>query len=97
MFGIVRICRSIFKRSYLENENIFLNFLFVLLNLHQILYIFRKKKVVIANVLLKLETVRDLVRALSKNRCLRASFESQHVKVSQKLPKSELEHFYHIF
>ena len=57
MFGIARICRSLFKRSYLENENIFLNFLFVLLNLHQILYIFRKKKVVIANVLLKLETV----------------------------------------
>ena len=58
---------------------------------------FQKKKIVIANVFPKLQTVKDLVRPLSKKRCLRTSFESQPVKGFENLVKSALEHFYHIF
>ena len=52
---------------------------------------------VIANVFPKLQTVKDLVRPLSKKRCFRTPFDSQHVKELQTLVKSAWEHFYHIF
>ena len=57
LFRIVRFCRSLFKSSYLKNKKHFLSFLFHLWNLHQILNIFKKKKIVIANVFPKLTTV----------------------------------------
>ena len=57
LFQIVRNCRSLFKSSYLENKKHFLGFLFHLWNLHQILNIFKKKKIAIANVFPKLTTV----------------------------------------
>ena len=47
----------------------------------------QKKKIVIADLLLILQTVKDLVRPLSKKRRLRTSFQSQHVKVSERLVK----------
>ena len=87
LFGIVRICVSLFKRNYLKNEKIFLNFLFLFLNLHQLLNIFKKQNIVIADVFPKLQTLRDLVRALYKKRRFRSSFDSQHVKESQTLLK----------
>ena len=49
LFRISRICRSIFKCKYLKNQKYFLSFLFHLWNLHQILKIFKQKKIVIAN------------------------------------------------
>ena len=58
---------------------------------------FQKKKIVNANVFPKLQTVKDVVRTLSKNRRLRTFFESQHAKTSQTLVKSAWEHFHHIF
>ena len=51
----------------------------------------------IANVFPKLQTVKILVRALSKNHHFRKRFDSQHVKVSQILAKSPWERFYHVF
>ena len=45
---------------------------------------------------LRLQTVKDLVRPHFKERRFRTSFDSQHVKASQILVKSVLEHFYHI-
>ena len=97
LFGIVRICGSLFKGSYLKNENLFLNFMFLFWNLHQILKIFWKKIIVIAKIFPKPETVKNLVRQLSKKRGFRTSFESQHVKGSQTLVISTWEHFYHVF
>ena len=58
---------------------------------------FQKEKIVVANVLPKLESGKDFFRALSENRCLRTSFESQQVKGSQILVKVAWEHFYRIF
>ena len=58
---------------------------------------FLKKKMVIPNVFPKLETVKDLVRPLSKKYRLRTFLDSQHVKGPQTLVKSESDHFYHIF
>ena len=44
--------------------------------------------IVIANVFRKLQTVKDLVRPLSKKSRFRTPFDSQHVKGSQTLVKS---------
>ena len=97
LFRIVRISCSVFKCNYLKNENHFLSFLCRLSNLHQILNIIKKKMVVRANVFRKLQNVKDLVRLLTKKRCFRTSFDSQHLKGSQTLVKSSWEYFYHIF
>ena len=58
---------------------------------------FLKKKIVIANVFLELQTVKDLVRPLSKNHRFRTSFDSQHVKGSETIKKSARQKFFHIF
>ena len=97
LFRIVRICRSLFKSSYLKNKKNFLGFLFHLWNLHHISNIFKKKKIVIANVYPKLGTVKGWVIPLAIQRRLKTSFDSQHVKRFQTLVKSSWEHFYHIF
>ena len=57
LFRIVRICHSLLQSSYIKNKKHFLGFLFHLWNLHQISNIFKKKKIVIANVFPKLTTV----------------------------------------
>ena len=97
LFRIVRICSSLFKCKYLKNEKHFLHVLFHLWYLHQILKIFEKKMIMIANVFSQLLNVKDLLRPLSKNRCFRTSFDSQHVKWSQTLVKSAWQHSDHIF
>ena len=58
MFRILRICRSLFKCNYLKNEKFFPSFWFHLWNLHQIFKILETKKIVIANVFPKLQTVK---------------------------------------
>ena len=97
LFRIVRIYRSLFKSSSLKKKKHFLEFLFHLWNLHQILNIFQKKKIVIANVFPKLATVEGSVTPLTIQRRLKTSCDSQHVKQYQTLVKSSWEHFYHIF
>ena len=57
LFRIVNICRSVFKCNYLKNKKHLLGFLFHLWNLHQILNIFKKKKILVANIFPKLTTV----------------------------------------
>ena len=81
----------------LKTKKHFRGFLFHLWNLHKISNVFKKKKIVIAYVFPKLSTVSGLVTPLTIQRCLKTSFESQHVKLFQKLVKSSLQHFYHIF
>ena len=78
LFRIVRICRSLFKSSYLKNKKHFLPFFFHLWNLHQISNIFKKKKIVIGNVFPKLATVQVLVTPLTIQHRLKTSFDSQH-------------------
>ena len=45
----IKIGSSLFKWNYLPKQNLFLSFLFHLWNIQQILNIFKKKKIVIAN------------------------------------------------
>ena len=97
LFRIVRTCGSLFKWNYIKNKNFSVSFLFNLWSLYQYLKIFLKKKIVIANVFPKLQTVKHLVWHLSKKRCFKTSINSQHVKRSQTLKKSAWGHFYHIF
>ena len=71
-----------------RNLKLFLNFLFYFSNLCQILNILKKRMIVVANVFPKLETVKILLRPLSKKRRFRTRFKCQHVKASQILVKS---------
>ena len=97
LFKIVRISHSQFKCNYLKNKKLFLNFLFHLWNLHQIFNILKQKMMVVVNVFPKVQTVKNLLRPLSKKRHLRTRFHSQHVKASQIIAKSQWEHIYHVF
>ena len=53
--------------------------------------------IVIANLFLKLQTVKELVRPRSKKRRLRRTFHIQHDKVCKERMKSAWKNFYHIF
>ena len=97
LFRILRIGSSLFKSNYLKNEKVFLSFLFHLWNLHEVLNIFKTRQIVRADVFPNFQTVKDLVRPLSKKCSFRTPFDSQHVKVSQTLVKSAWEQFYQIF
>ena len=68
LFKIVRICNSQVKFTYLQNQKLFLNFLFHFWNLHQMLNIFKKMMIVTANAFPKLKTVEISLRPLSKKR-----------------------------
>ena len=94
---IVRIHNSQFKCNYLKNERIFLIFLFHFWNLHQILNALKETMILIGNVFSKLETVKILLIPLSKKRRFRTRFDSQHVKASHILARSQSEHFCHPF
>ena len=95
--GILEICISLVKCKYLKSKKLFLKFLFRLWHLHQIVNIFEKKMIVIANVFPKLQTVKDLVKPLSWKRCFRISFDNKNLNNCQTLFKSAWEHFYHNF
>ena len=97
LFRIVRIYLSLFKCNFVKNKNLFRIFLFHLCDLHQVLKLFKAKTIVIANAFRKFQTVKDLVRPLSKKRHCRTSFDSQHVNGSQTLAKSAWKQFYQIF
>ena len=93
----MRIGRSLCKSSYLKKKKHFLNFLFHLWNVQQILNIFKKKNIVVANAFPKLATVQGLVRPLTIQSRLKISFDSEQVKPFQTLIKYSWENFYHIF
>ena len=97
LLKVVRICNSLFKCNFLRNKKLFLNFFFDSRILHQILNILKEKMIVIANVFPKLQTVKNLIRPISKKRRFRTRFDSQHFKASEIFVKSPWEHFYHVF
>ena len=94
--NVVRICNSQFKGSYMKIRKSFLNFLLLFSILDQVLNVLKEKMIAIANVFPKLQTVKILVRPLSKKRPFRTPFDSEHVKASQVLAKSWWERFYHV-
>ena len=93
----MRICCSLFKSSYLKNKKDSISFLSHLWILRQILNIFKKNKIVIANVFPKLATVQGLDTPLTIQQRLKTFFDSQHVKRFQTLVTSSWDDFYHIF
>ena len=80
-----------------EKRKRFSNFLLHFWILHKILNILKQRMIVIAIVFRKLQTVTNFVRTLSKKCPFRRSFDSNHVKESEILPKSPWECFYHVF
>ena len=53
--------------------------------------------IVIANVFAKIETLKILLRPLSEKRRFRTRLDSQHVKASQIIAKSQWERFCDVF
>ena len=80
-----------------KTKNVFLIFLFHFWNVQQSLNILEKNMIFIANVFPKLQTVKVFFIPLSKKRCFRTRFDSEHMKDSQILAKSPWEQFYHVF
>ena len=70
-----------------KRKQLFGIFLLHFFHLHQILNILEEKMIVIANVFAILQTVKILLRPLSKKRCFGTGFYSQHLKASQILAK----------
>ena len=95
--GILGTSSSLFKCNSLKNEKLFLNFLFHLWNLNQILKILKRKMIVIANEFRKLQAVKDLIKPLSRKRRFKTSIDSECVNGCQTLVKSAWENSYHIF
>ena len=87
LLGILGICISLVKCKYLKNKKLFLKFLLHLWNIHEILNIFEKKMIVLANVFRKLQTVKDLVKKLSRKYRFKISFDNQNVNGCQTLLK----------
>ena len=69
-------------------QKIFQIWLIHISNLHQILNIFKKKKIIfIATLFRKLQNVKGKVRPLSEKHCFTTPFVSQQGKMCQTLPK----------
>ena len=66
LFKVMRICNSQFKCNYLKKKKLFLHFLLHFWILYQILNILKEKMIVIANVFLKLQTVKFFLENLLK-------------------------------
>ena len=79
-----------------KKQKLFVNFLQDFWRLHQVLNNLKIKVTLIADIFLKLQNVKSVVTKMSKNPRFRMPFDRQHVKVSQTLLKSVLQHFYHI-
>ena len=71
-----------------EKRKKFFNFLFHFWNLNQILNIWKEKIILIANVIRKLQTLKNFLRTLSQKRLFRTRIDSQHVKPFQRREKS---------
>ena len=81
----------------LKTKNIFSYFFNLFLDPTSNFADLKKKIIVIATLLGKLQAVKDLVRLLSKKHRFRTPFDSQHVKGFQTPAKSAWEHFKDIF
>ena len=97
LFGIVRISHSLFKGNYIRYEKLFLFFWSIYGIFMRFQTFSKKKKIVIANVFRKLQTVKGLVGAFSKKAHFRSSFQSQYVKWSQTVLKLAWGQFHQIF
>ena len=97
LFNIAGICNSQFKGNYPKNAKLFLNVLFHFRNQCQVLNIFCKKMIVLANVFPKLQIVKSFVTPLCKKQTFGTRLDSRHVKVSRILAKSQWESLYHVF
>ena len=93
-----RISDSQFECNYLKNDKLFLAFVAAFMDSASNFKHFQKKKMIeIGNVFPKLQTVKILLRSLSKNRHFRKRIDNQHVKVSQILAKPAWEYIFHVF
>ena len=97
VFWIVRIWSSLFKRNFLKSKKSFQNYLCHLCDLDQILRIFEKNMIVMANVSPNLLTAKEVVKPTCKKRHFRTSLDIQRVNGCETLVESPSQHFYHIF
>ena len=85
------------KCNYLKIETFFLNFFPHLQNLDKIWNTLKKKMSQRGYLLLKLQTAKSGVTQMPKKRSARTLVDSQRVKGSETLLKSEQQYFSHVF
>ena len=85
------------KCNYLKIETFFLNFFPHLQNLDKIWNTLKNKMSQRGYLLLKLQTAKSGVTEMPKKRSARTLVDSQRVKGSETLLKSEQQYFSHVF
>ena len=85
------------KRKTFSQFFFFFFFFFTFLESTSNFKLFEERIIVIANLFPKIETVKMLVRRLSKKCRCRTRFGSRHEKRCQILAKSSWKHFCHVF
>ena len=94
------ICRNFcnnFKRYYLKNGRLFLDFLFHFWNVHEIQNILKKRMSVLALIFPKLLFRKEVATGMSRRSGFRTPFSNQRVNGFQTPLKVARHHYYPIF
>ena len=94
---ICRIFCNNFKRYYLKNGRLFLDFLFHFWNVHEISNILKKRMSVLALSFSNLLFRKEVVTETSRRSCFRTPFDNQRVNGFQTPLKVRRHHYYPSF
>ena len=94
--AICRIFGNNFKRYYLKNGSLFLDFLLHFWNVHEIYNIFKKRMSVVASLFLKLLFRKEVATETSRRSPFKSPFGNQRVNGFQT-PLKEARHNYYPF
>ena len=92
--AICRIFCHNFKRFYLKNGRLFLDFLLHFWNVHQILNIFKKRMSVLGLLFPKILFRTEVATETSRRSCFRTPFGNQRVNEFQTPLKAARHHYY---
>ena len=95
--AICRIFCNNFKRYYLKNERLFLDFLLKFWNMREIYNILKKRMRVLAYLFPKLLFRKDVATETSRRSCFRTPFGNQRVNGFETPLKGATDHYYTFF
>ena len=95
--AICRIFRNTFKRYYLKNGRLFLDFLLKFWNVREIYNILKKRMRVLAKLFPKLLFRKEVATETSRRSCFRTPFGNQPVNGFQTPLKIARHHYYPFF
>ena len=95
--AICRIFCNNFKRYYLKNARLFLDFLLHFWNVHEICNILKKRMSVLAYIFRKLLFPKEVFTETSRKSCFRTPFDNQRINWFQIPLKVARHHYYPFF